>query len=261
MKEVFIENRKGLKMALRVTVNEKNDKLVFLLHGLGARKEYPHMLVLEEEFAKHGFNVVNIDATDSNNESEKSEEGITFTCHYYDLEDVISWARTQDFYVEPFSLAGQSMGAVACALYASKNTNKLNKLILANFSWIDGSAESENNRRKKIILEQGYYEQVSKSTGKSFLIKQNYLDDLKHYNLTKNIGNITAETHLIVGLKDSEYHIENNKKLYELLNCKKSLQLLPDVPHDLANTDANKKLFIEALENVFDKFEKKKDCF
>lgn len=51
----------------------------------------------------------------------------------------------------------------------------------------------------------------------------------------------------------------NNKKLYELLNCKKSLQLLPDVPHDLANTDDNKKIFIEALENVFDKFENKKD--
>lgn len=78
MKEVFIENRKGLKMALRVTVNEKKDKLVFLLHGLGARKEYPHMLVLEEEFAKHGFNVVNIDATDSLNASESSLGGGDF---------------------------------------------------------------------------------------------------------------------------------------------------------------------------------------
>lgn len=75
MKEFFIENRKGLKMALRVTINEKNDKLVFLLHGIGARKEYPHMLVLEEEFAKHGFNVVNIDATDSLNASESSRGG------------------------------------------------------------------------------------------------------------------------------------------------------------------------------------------
>ena len=72
---IFIENRKGLKMALRVTTDENNDKLAFLQHGLGARKEYPHMLVLEQEFAKHGFNVVNIDATDSLNESESSRGG------------------------------------------------------------------------------------------------------------------------------------------------------------------------------------------
>ena len=105
MKEFFIENRKGLKMALRVTINEKNDKLVFLLHGIGARKEYPHMLVLEEEFAKHGFNVVNIDATDSLNASESSRGGVTFSGFYQDLEDAILWAKRQNFYVEPFALA------------------------------------------------------------------------------------------------------------------------------------------------------------
>ncbi len=75
MKELFITNRKGLKMALRVTTNPNADKLVFLEHGLGARKEYPHMLVLEEEFSKHGYNVVNIDATDSLNASDSSRGG------------------------------------------------------------------------------------------------------------------------------------------------------------------------------------------
>ena len=38
MKELFITNRKGLKMALRVTTNPNADKLVFLEHGLGERK-------------------------------------------------------------------------------------------------------------------------------------------------------------------------------------------------------------------------------
>ena len=259
MKEFFIENRKGLKMALRVTINEKNDKLVFLLHGIGARKEYPHMLVLEEEFAKHGFNVVNIDATDSLNASESSRGGVTFSGFYQDLEDAILWAKRQNFYVEPFALAGQSLGAEAIVLYASQNIEKVELVVPCAFPWLDGKIEVQNNKRTKDILEKGFYDQVSRSTGRILRIRKNYLDDLEKYYLTDHVKNIKAETHLIVGLKDSEYHIENNQKLYELLHCKKSLQLLPDVPHDLANTDDNKKIFIEALENVFDKFENKKD--
>ncbi len=254
---IFIENRKGLKMALRVTTDESNDKLVFLQHGLGARKEYPHMLVLEQEFAKHGYNVVNIDATDSLNESESSRGGVTFSGFWQDLEDVILWAKTQKFYVEPFALAGQSLGAEAVVYYASQNPSKVNLLVPCAFPWLDGKAEIQNNKRTKDILEKGYFDQVSRSTGRVLRINKNYLDDVEKYDLSEQVKNITADTHLIVGLKDSDYHIENNKKLFELLQCKKSLQLLEDVPHDLANTPENKEEFENALENIFDCIQKK----
>ncbi len=105
-------------MAVRLNVDKKRNKLAFLEHGLGARKEYPHMLVLEEFFAKNGYNVVNLDATNSLNASESSAEGITFTSHYQDLEDVIEWAKSQPFYKQPFALAGQSLGAASCIKHA-----------------------------------------------------------------------------------------------------------------------------------------------
>lgn len=41
IKTISLTNRKGLKMAVRLNINDKNTKLVFLEHGLGARKEYP----------------------------------------------------------------------------------------------------------------------------------------------------------------------------------------------------------------------------
>lgn len=248
---IFIENRKGLKMALRVTTDEKNDKLVFLEHGLGARKEYPHMLVLEEMFAKHGFDVVNIDATDSLNASESSRGGVTFSGFFQDLEDSILWAKTQKFFREPFALAGQSLGAEAVVLYASQNPTLVNLLVPCAFPWLDGEAEAKANKRTKDILEKGFFDQVSKSTGRVLRIRKNYLDDVEGYDLSEMVKNITADTHLIVGLKDSEYHIENNKKLFALLTCKKSLQLLPDVPHDLANTPENKEAFEKALEKIW----------
>lgn len=251
--EIYIENRKGLKMALRLTTNPNADKLVFLEHGLGARKEYPHMLVLEEEFSKHGFNVVNIDATDSLNASESSRGGVTFSGFEQDLEDVIFWARTQPFFQEPFALAGQSLGAEVAVYYAIKNPESVNLLLPCAFPWLDGKIEVQNNKRTKDILEKGYFDQVSRSTGRVLRIRKNYLDDVEAYNLTEDVKKIKADTHLIVGLKDSEYHIENNKKLFELLQCKKSLQLLPGVPHDLANTPEDKEKFTKALENIFHK--------
>lgn len=79
--KIFIKNRNGLKMSLKLNTSPDRNKLVFLEHGLGARKEYPHMQVMEDVFAEYGYNVVNIDATNSLNESECSHEGITFTGH------------------------------------------------------------------------------------------------------------------------------------------------------------------------------------
>ncbi len=254
MNKVFIKNRKGLKIALRISTFPDNKKLAFLLHGQGSRKEYPHMLVMEEMFLKNGFNVINIDATNSLNESDSSPDGITFTGHYEDLEDTIAWAKTQDFYVEPFALAGQSLGAQAVIYYAIKHPKDTNFVISCALPWLDGKIEIKQNKRTPSIIEKGFYDQVSKSTGKVLRIFKNYLDDFDKYNFVPLIKNITADTHIICGLQDTQYHIENNKTLYDLLTCKKSLQLLPNVPHDLANTPETKEVFTEALEKIFSEY-------
>ena len=167
------------------------------------------------------------------------------------MEDAISWAKTQPFYVEPFALAGQSLGAEAVVYFASKNPESVNLLVPCAFPWLDGKIEIKNNKRTKDILEKGYFDQVSRSTGRVLRINKNYLDDVEAYDLTEDVKNIKAETHLVVGLKDSEYHIENNKRLFNLLTCKKSLQMLEGVPHDLANTPEDKSKFVQALEKIF----------
>lgn len=254
MENIFIKNRKGLKMALRISSIPENKKLVFLIHGVSSRKEYPHMLVMEEMFLKNGYNVVNMDATNSLNTSDSDEKGITFTGHYEDLVDVIDWAKTQDFYVEPFALAGQSLGAEAVVFYATQYPTKTNFVISCALPWLDGKLEIKQNKRTPSIMEKGFYDQVSKSTGKVLRIYKNYLDDFKNYNLIPLVKNISADTHIICGLQDSQYHIENNEKLYDLLTCKKSLQLLPDVPHDLANTPETKEVFTKALEKIFNQY-------
>lgn len=255
IKTIFITNRKGLKMAVRLNVNDENKKLVFLEHGLSSRKEYPHMQVLEDVFSEFRYNVINIDATNSLNESESSEEGITTTGHFEDLVDVINWSKTQPFYKEPFALAGQSLGAISVVNYAGQYPNKVNLLIPCAFPYYNYIEEELNDFAKEIIRK-GYCDKVSKSTGKVLRIKSAYVEEMKNLDLTKQIENITAETYVLVGSKDNEKHLKNSKLLYQMLNCKKEFHLLEDIPHDLANTPHDKKLFTKTLREILSKSSK-----
>lgn len=252
VEKVFIENRRGLKISLQLTIDDKNTKLVFLEHGLGARKEYPHMQVLEEVFAEFGYNVVNIDATNSLNESENSEEGITTTGHYEDLVDVIDWAKTQHFYKEPFALAGQSLGAISVVWYAGQCPNKVNVLIPCAFPYYK-YVENELNSFAKEIIKHGYFDKVSKSTGRVLHMTSTYVEDMKKLDLTSQIGRIKADTYILIGSKDSEKHLKNSKLLYQMLKCKKEFHLMKDIPHDLANTSQDRELFTKTLKNILSK--------
>lgn len=252
IKKVFVKNRKGLNMAVRVNIDENNTKLVFLQHGLSSRKEYPHMLVLEECFSKFGYNVVNFDATNSINESESSSEGITVSGHCEDLEDVIAWAKTQDFYVEPFALAGQSLGAISVVRFAGKFANMVNFLVPISFPYYDKKDMEESSFAQK-ILKQGYFDKVSKSTGKILHMTMEFVKDMENLDLKPQIKNITADTYVIIGSKDTEKHKRNSKALYKMLTCKKEFYLLEGIPHDLANTPEDKKVFTTILIDILGK--------
>lgn len=255
IKKVFITNRKGLKMSIRLNIDKGNTKLAFLEHGLSSRKEYPHMQVLEEVFAEFGYNVINIDATNSLNESESSDEGITTTGHYEDLVDVIEWAKSQPFYTEPFALAGQSLGAISVVRYSGQYPNKVNLLIPCAFPYYN-YVEEELNEFAKEVIKNGYCDKVSKSTGKVLRLKSAYVEDMKQLDISSQIKMITANTHVIVGSKDNEEHLKNSRILYQMLNCKKEFHLMEGVPHDLANTPHDKQLFTKTLKDIMANLDK-----
>ena len=249
-KKIFIRNRKGLKVAIDLTLNSGRGRLVFLEHGLSSRKEYPHMKVMEETFAENGYNVVNFDATNSLNESESSSEGLTFSSHYEDLVDVIEWAKTQEFYSEPFALAGQSLGGASCLNYACEHPEKVDLLIVACCPFIDGKKLVENDEMMKKIEEVGYFDKVSRSVNRTLRINKIFNDDVKTYDMTDKIKNIKAKTFVVQGLLDAEYIKKTAHEIYDLLECDKHLILLENTPHDLANTPQTKEIFTNTMRDI-----------
>lgn len=255
-KEMFIKNRKGLNMSIKLNISEERNKLVFLEHGLSARKEYPHMKIMEELFAKFGYNVINIDATNSINASEISGGGITFSGHYEDLEDVILWAKSQDLYLEPFALGGHSLGAASCVWYSCKNPQNVNLLLVASCPFISGKELVANDPMMQEIDKNGFFLKQSRSTGKVFRINSIFNEDVKNYNFTKQIKNITARTYVIQGLLDLKYIQNNSGAIYDLLKCDKKLILLENTPHDLANTEETKELFTKTMVDILNEVDK-----
>ncbi|MCX6780079.1 MAG: alpha/beta fold hydrolase [Candidatus Magasanikbacteria bacterium] len=125
MEKIFIKNRKDQKVCVVVDKNPNSKGLVFLMHGLGGFKEQPQIQTIAETFFAKGFTCILFDTTNTFGESDGKYEEATTTNYYQDLEDVIGWAKSQEWYKEPFILEGHSLGGLCVLLYAEENPNKV----------------------------------------------------------------------------------------------------------------------------------------
>lgn len=140
---------------------------------------------------------------------------------------------------------------MACVLYAANNSEKVDFLICASLPLINNAEKTELiSEITKSVMKEGCFKKVSKSTGKVLIINKCFLDDVKNIDLSKYISKIKAKTYVIVGLDDSEINVKSSKDCFDLLNCEKELILLPNTPHDLANTPDTKAQFKDTMMKI-----------
>lgn len=239
-------------MSVRLTMSDKIRNLAFIEHGFSGDKNENHMIILEEELSKRGYMVVNIDAIDSLNESESSPKGASFTGHYNDLDDVIEWARMQDWFMEPFTLVGHSMGAASVLFYAENFPNRVNLLLPLSFPWLNGRSRNAQHDPEELKdwKERGYWDKVSEARGRTLRVPYNFVEDLIKYDFGAKADRISAKTILIIGGQENQIRLDDNKKLFDLLKCEKEFIILPNTPHVVAKTPENAKTYREALEKI-----------
>src|SRR5680860_130142 len=126
--KTFIKNRDGKKICVVVDENPNSKGLAFIMHGLGGSKKELHIQRFTKAFKDNGFTTVLFDTRNTFGESEGQYEDATTTNYYEDLEDVINWAKTQDWYKEPFWLAGHSLGGLCITLYTQKHPEQVKAL-------------------------------------------------------------------------------------------------------------------------------------
>ena len=251
---INVKNRNNLNMAVRLSQGDNPDKLAFIQHGFSGDKNEKHLVILEEKMVTLGYTVVIFDSTNSVNESDSTKEGITFTSHYNDLEDITIWAKQQQWYKEPFALGGHSMGATSIAFFAQNYPTLVNLLMPLSLAWGRGSSYEPQKDPKEMQdwKDNGYFYKYSSRRVEPFKVPYSFLEDLKTYDFIANADKITADTILIIGDQEHQVRLDDNTELFNKLTCKKELIILPGVPHALTKTKEHEDLYRKALDKVFD---------
>ncbi len=258
MQKFTIQNRHGLKIVGNISIPENPKGLAFVMHGLGGTKEQPHILLIADIFLKNEHTVVNFDGTNSLGESEGKYENATMQFHYEDLVDVINWAKTQEWYMEPFVLAGHSLGGYAVARYAEDYPNEV-KGVFPFALVVAGQFSYEANEkfypeRLKEWKETGWKEEESKSfPGVIKRLPWSHMEERLKHDLRPNAKNITMPILFVTGDEDTSCTPESQRILYDLVeSSNKEFHIVKGAPHTFREPE-----HLEQLKNILDNWLKK----
>ena len=232
MEKLFIKNRKDQKLAVIVEKTANQRGLAFEMHGLSGFKEQEHIQTFADAFKEKNFTVVRFDTTNTFGESDGNYEDATTTNYYEDLEDVISWAKAQPWYQEPFCLVGHSLGGICTALYAEKYPDRI-KALAPISTVVSGKLSMATEKHKKVAeewqrtgwrIEKGYTSIIKK-------LKWSHVEDRLKYDLLSEAHNLTMPVLLIVGENDDATPPEHQQILYKKLPSRKEIHIMKNAPH------------------------------
>jgi pimeloyl-ACP methyl ester carboxylesterase len=236
MEKLFIKNRKGQKISVLVDETKGSKELAFVMHGLSAFKEQKQIERYANAFLKQDFTVVRFDTTNTQGESDGNYEDATVTNYLEDLEDVITWASSKSWYVEPFWLAGHSLGGFCVAIYAQKYPNKV-KALAPTSTVVSGklSLEKLQKHEPEKLAEYertGFRTEFNKSKGIEQRLKWHpHIADRLKYDLLPKVKEMKMPVLMIVGDKDTSTPPYMQEILFNALTCDKELHVIKGAKH------------------------------
>lgn len=255
MEKMTIKNRKGQSIVVLLEKTENPKGLAFVMHGLGGFKEQAHIETFANAFKEKGYAVVRFDTTNTIGESEGSYEDATVTNYYEDLEDVIIWAKNQEWYQEPFVLSGHSLGGICTALYAQKFPEKVKAL--APISTVVSGKLSIESKPKEEMEEwerTGYKIEPSASKpGVMKKLKWSHMEDRLKYDLLPNVDKLNMPVLMIVGDQDKSTLAGHQQVLFDKLPGQKELHIIKGAPHtfrDKEHLDEIRSIFLNWIEKI-----------
>ncbi len=220
--EKVIKNKKGEDIAVRVDFCDcRLKKTAFVCHGIIGYKEQDVIVSIRNSLLEKGYNVVSFDCRNSLGNSFCDMRGACLDDFYEDLEEVIEWAKGENFYVEPYLLAGFSLGGATAIKRAIKNCGLVNKIILV-------SAVFDGDELMKNTIEHNSKEFVCDLETKGFiqlrgerkcLLNDKYISNLKEHNLYEFGEIFNGDVLIVAGENDIVSKKEDAKRFFESIRC------------------------------------------
>jgi len=187
---------------------------------------------MAEAFLEYNYTVVTWDAVHTFGESKGGAyEDATITNYYTDLEDVISWAKNQTWYVEPFVLCGHSLGGVSTALFAERNPEKVSAL--APISTVVSGMLSFEAKGKDALeaWKKAGIKTEKRRNGDEKRLKWSHMEDRLKYDLLESVEKLTMPVLMAVGEKDTATPLQHQRILFDKLPGKKELHVIKGAEH------------------------------
>lgn len=236
-------------MAIVKSIVPNQKGLVFFIHGFLSSCSRPHCKFLSEIYQRKGFSVIMINTTHSLEEGDGKPELATITNFLNDLEDIIEWSKTQEFYQEPFALLGSSLGGICVFLYAERNPEKINSIInTAPVISGDLSVKCKSEEEIKEWKEKKYKEYKLRN-GRIFKVPWSHVQDRLKYDALKEANKLTMPVMIFVGDKDHITPLEHQKMMIDKILGKKKLVVFDDTSHSEIGAEKNLERLKKEIDN------------
>lgn len=258
MPKTIIKNRSNLDLAVFYTLAPAPSRgIIFIEHGFTGHHNETQIQTIADTFFQAGYTTVLFDASNATGESGDDAGGPTLDTHLNDLKDVIGWAKGQSWYLEPFMICGQSLGAASAFIYATEFPQEISMLFPVS-PLLDGKDMFEAMKKQMGDAftnwqQGGFYERKSSTTGKIIRVPFSFMTSILSYSAMQYIDKIKCPVHIAVGGKDEVTPQERVRQFYQNLNCRKSLHILDDCKHIFHKEEDIKtlqKCFLEIIKNI-----------
>ena len=215
---------------------DKTKPLIFKIHGLASFSDSPHNALIRQILEDLGFSIVEVDATNSNNNKSGGElKEFTIGQHTEDLQYAIQWVEQNEpgWLTQKFGLAGHSMGGIAVLETAAQMAEKI-AFVMAFSSVISG--EQFKNALTPDALaawkKEGLKELAQNDSRKIAYVPWDKAEEFMTHDIQKDAHKLTMPVLCVVG-KDDEVtpypDVEDFTKL--LTNPKNQTILIPGADH------------------------------
>lgn len=240
MKKLKLKNRKDQTIIGELNIPPRTvfiKGICIVQHGYGGFKEQPYMQQLAQAFFDNGFITFNFDTTNSFGESDGNYEKATLQLHYEDLEDVIIWAKEQEWYQGELAITGHSMGGYTVARYGEEYPNQVD-YIASIAPVISGELSWEAHRRAhpeqlEEWKESGWLIKESKSKpGKFKRSPWSHMEERLNHDLLPESEKLTMPILFYVGGSDLSCPAEQTQILFDKIpGSNKEMIVNPGVGH------------------------------
>lgn len=246
----------GKIVAILHTPKERNNAGIILAHGITVDKDEDGLFVdLAKELENSGYTVLRFDFR-GHGQSDLKSKDFTITTELEDLSASVNFMKNSG--INKIGLLGASFGGGTSSIFAGKNPNVVNCLVLwypvvdydeflnPKLPWATKMFNQENFR---LLETQGYFEIGSRG----FKIGINLFEEMKRIKPWKYFEKISCPTLFVHGNKDTYVSYQNVLKYSSFIKGLSKFETIENAEHGFGKL-SEKKRAIEVTIKWFDRW-------